>query len=111
MLYELGYTDVGVKVRKYVIYEGRIVEINVFSEEPLLVGEATLRIRDINEAETEVRKLIERAEIVSKICGKKPYMKVLAVGNAPEEIIEYLKKLTTKYDIKLIVDREIKEIF
>jgi len=111
MLYELGYADAKVEVRKHMIYEGRIIEINVFSEEPLIVGEVTLTIRDISEAEKEIKKLIKRAEIVSKIYNRKPYMRILAFGNAPEEVIEYLKKLTTKYDIKLIIGREIKEIF
>jgi len=111
MLYELGYADAKVEVRKHMIYEGRIIEINVFSEEPLIVGEVTLTIRDIREAEKEIKKLIKRAEIVSKIYNRKPYMRILAFGNAPEEVIEYLKKLTTKYDIKLIIGREIKEIF
>jgi len=110
-LYELGYTDARVEVRKHMIYEGQIVEVNVFSEEPLVIGEATLKIGDINEADREVRKLVERAEIVSKVYGKKPLMKVLAVGNAPEEVIEYLKKLTIKYDIKLVIGREIREVF
>ena len=41
-LYELGYVDVKVEVRKHMIYEGQIVEVNVFSEEPLVIGEATL---------------------------------------------------------------------
>ena len=111
MLYELGYTDVKVEVRKYMMYEGRMVEINLFSEEPLVVGEVTLRIRDVSEADREVGKLVERTEIVSKIYGRKPYMKILAIGNAPEEVIEYLKKLTTKYDIKLIIGRELREVF
>ena len=110
-LYELGYTDARVEVRKHMIYEGQIVEVNVFSEEPLVIGEATLKIGDINEADREVRKLVERAEIVSKVYGKKPFMKVLAVGNAPEEVFEYLKKLTIKYDIKLVIGREIREVF
>lgn len=107
----MGYVDVKVEVRKHMIYEGQIVEVNVFSEEPLVIGEATLKIGDINEADREVRKLVERAEIVSKVYDKKPFMKVLAVGNAPEEVIEYLKKLTIKYDIKLVIGREIREVF
>lgn len=110
-LYELGYVDVKVEVRKHMIYEGQIVEVNVFSEEPLVIGEATLKIGDINEADREVRKLVERAEIVSKVYGKKPFMKVLAVGNAPEEVIDYLKKLTIKYDVKLVIGREMREVF
>ena len=56
------------------IYEGQIVEVNVFFEEPLVIGEATLNIGDINEADREVRKLVERAEIVRKVYGRKPFM-------------------------------------
>ena len=110
-LYELGYADIKVEVRKHMIYEGQIVEVDVFSEEPLVIGEATLKIENIGEAEKEVKKLVERTEIISKIYGKKPYMRILAIGSAPEEVIEYLKKLTTKYDIKLITGREIREVF
>ena len=43
--------------------------------------------------------------------GRKPFMKVLAVGNTPEEVIEYLKKLTIKYDVKLVIGREMREVF
>ena len=60
-----------VEVRKHMIYEGRIIEVNIFSEEPLVVGEVTLTIKNTDEANREVRKLIERTEIVGKIYGKK----------------------------------------
>jgi len=111
MLYELGYPEAKVEVGKHIVHEGRLIELNIFSEEPLIVGEATLTIKSIEEAEEEVRKLNERVNIASKLYGKKPLLTVLAIGNAPEETINHLKKLTSKHGIKLIIGRELKEIF
>jgi len=111
MLYELGYPEAKVEVRKHIIHEGRLIELNIFSEEPLIVGEATLTIKSIEEAEEEIRKLNERANIANKLYGKKPLLTILAIGNAPEETIDHLKKLTSKHGIKLIIGRELKEIF
>ena len=111
MLYELGYPEAKVEARKHVVYEGRLVELNVFSEEPLIVGEATLTIKSVEEAEKEVKKLGERVNIASKLYSKKPLLTILAVGNAPEEVIDHLKELTSKQGIKLIIGRELKETF
>ncbi|RLF13711.1 MAG: hypothetical protein DRN06_08240, partial [Thermoprotei archaeon] len=111
MLYELGYPEAKVEARKHVVYEGRLVELNVFSEEPLIVGEATLTLKNVEEAEEEVKKLNERVNIASRLYGKKPLLTILAVGNAPEEVIDHLKELTLRHGVKLIIGRELKEIF
>ena len=111
MLYELGYPEAKVEARKHVMYEGRLVELNVFSEEPLIVGEATLTLKNVEEAEEEVKKLNERVNIASRLYGKKPLLTILAVGNAPEEVIDHLKELTLRHGVKLIIGRELKEIF
>ncbi len=111
MLYELGYPEAKVEARKHVVYEGRLVELNVFSEEPLIVGEATLTLKSVEEAEEEVKKLNERVNIASRLYGKKPLLTILAVGNAPEEVIDHLKELTLRHGVKLIIGRELKEIF
>ncbi len=111
MLYELGYPEAKVEVRKHIVHEGRLIELNIFSEEPLIVGEVTLTIKSIEESKEEIRKLNERANIASKLYGKKPLLTILAIGNAPEETINHLKKLTSKHGIKLIIGRELKEIF
>ncbi len=38
-------------------------------------------------------------------------MTILTVGKAPEKVIRYLREIVEDYGIKLIVGREIKEIF
>ncbi|MGC8975118.1 MAG: hypothetical protein ACP5KB_02845, partial [Thermoprotei archaeon] len=77
---------------------------------PLVVAEATLRLESTEEAEDEVRKLMERAEVASKVFGKRPLMLVLAVGNAPQEVVEKLREEASKQGFKLILGREIKEV-
>jgi len=108
MLEEMGYPDAKVE-RKIIVYNGEAVEINLFCEKPLIVGEATVSVRSIEEAEREVEKLLMRTKIVEEKYGRKPEMVVLSVARVVEEASKTLKELTEKHGIKLILGKEIEE--
>ncbi|MEM4303953.1 MAG: hypothetical protein QXQ70_08685, partial [Candidatus Caldarchaeum sp.] len=108
LLEELGYPEARVG-RGYVVKDGEVLEIDMFCEEPLVVGEVTTRLKDEQEAGREIGKLLERVEAVSSKYRKKPFMTVLSVGVAPENVVEKLRTETEKYGIKLIMGREIEE--
>ncbi|MEM2893953.1 MAG: hypothetical protein QW486_07405, partial [Candidatus Bathyarchaeia archaeon] len=105
---EIGYHEANVE-RKFLIHEGKLLEINIFCEEPLIVGEATLTIRDIVEAEREIEKILERVRVVEGIFKKRPLLTVLAVSHTPPDIVEILENLTEKHNIRLILGKEIEE--
>jgi len=108
LLEEMGYPDARVG-RKILAYEGEAVEINLFCEEPLLVGEATVSVKSAEEAEKEIRKLLERVRIIEEKYGRKPEMIILSVARATEEAMKTLKNLTEKHGVKLILGKEIEE--
>jgi len=107
MLEEMGYA--GAKVEKKIFaYGGEVVEINLFCEKPLVVGEATVSVKDAREAEAEVEKLLKRVKIVEEKYGK-PEMIILSVARPTEEAVKALKALAEKYAIKLVLGKEIEE--
>ena len=108
LLEEMGYPDARVG-RKILAYEGEAVEINLFCEEPLLVGEATVSVKSAEDAEGEIRKLLERVKIVEEKYGRKPEMIILSVARVTEEAMKALKNLTEKHGVKLILGKEIEE--
>ncbi|MEM3005946.1 MAG: hypothetical protein QXJ79_04430, partial [Candidatus Bathyarchaeia archaeon] len=110
MLEEIGYSGAVVE-KKYLVHEGEVVEINMFCEDPLLVGESTISIRTAEEAKKDVEKLIKRAEIVEKKYGRKPILIVLSVAKATPEASEILTRMAMEYGIKLILGSEIEEFF
>jgi len=81
-------------------------EIDIFCPDPLVVGEATTSLKTVEEAEREVEKLLSAAEAAEKFTGKKTYLKVLAVENAPTEVVQHLQKRAKELEIYLIVGRE-----
>jgi len=81
-------------------------EVDIFCPDPLVVGEATTSLKTVEEAEREVEKLLSAAEVAEKFTGKKTYLKVLAVENAPTEVVQYLQKRAKELEIYLIVGRE-----
>ncbi|RLE62718.1 MAG: hypothetical protein DRJ38_09150 [Thermoprotei archaeon] len=79
MLEDLGYLEAHVG-RRTLLFKGKLYEINVFCEDPLVVGEATLHLKDVEEAKKGIDKLIKRIKIAEKTTGKKVFLKLLAVG-------------------------------
>ncbi|MEM2236976.1 MAG: hypothetical protein QXR26_04940 [Candidatus Caldarchaeum sp.] len=108
LLEELGYPDARVG-GGYVLKDGEVLEIDMFCEDPLVVGEENSRLRDEEEMNKEIAKLLERVEAASSKYRKKPFMVVLSVGVVPENLVQKLRTDAEKHGIKLILGREIEE--
>ncbi|MEM2577158.1 MAG: hypothetical protein QW476_04440 [Candidatus Bathyarchaeia archaeon] len=109
-LEDKGYSREEIKVGKGIfIYDGEIVEIDVFNEKPLIVGEVTTYLRDKEEAEKEVEKLLKHIEVAQKKFKRDVEFKFLSVGNAPEKVIEFLKETAKMRGIKLIYGKSLIE--
>jgi len=107
MLEEMGYPEARVE-RKVLVYDGEIVEVNLFCEKPLVVGEATVSVKGVEEAEVEIEKLLKRVRVVEEKYGK-PEMIILSVARLTVEAAKVLKALAEKHGIKLILGKEIEE--
>ncbi|MEM2941722.1 MAG: hypothetical protein QW304_09285 [Thermoproteota archaeon] len=108
LLEELGYPDARVS-RGWALKDGEVLEVDVFCDEPLVVGEVTTKLRDEKEMNKEITKLLDRVEAVSSKYGRKPFLTILSVGVAPEYLVERLRDEAEKHGIKLILGREIEE--
>jgi hypothetical protein len=108
MLYEMGYEKAEV-VSKSFVEDGEIVEVDLFNEEPLVVGEVTLAVKDVGDAEREVEKVMRRVGLMERVFGRRVFMAVLSVANLYPEAADTLKSLTARNGIRLILGREIKE--
>jgi hypothetical protein len=106
MLEDMGYPGARVG-RGYVLHEGRVLEVDILCEDPLVVGEATLKVETPEEAEAEVAKLLERAEAAKRAYGREPLLKVLCVARAEPAAAETLRKLAAAHGIKLAMGEEI----
>jgi predicted nuclease with TOPRIM domain len=107
MLEEMGYPEAKVE-KKIFVYDGEIVEVNLFCEKPLVVGEATVSVKDAREAEAEVEKLLKRAKVVEEKYGK-PEMIILSVARPTDEAAKILKDLAERHGIRLVLGKEIEE--
>jgi hypothetical protein len=108
LLEEMGYPDARVG-RRILAYDGEAVEINLFCENPLLVGEATMSVKNVEEAVREVEKLLKRVRVVEEKYGVKPMLIVLSIAKTSGEASKALKALAEEHGIKLILGREIDE--
>ncbi len=88
------------------VFTDRPREVDILCLEPLVIGEATTTIRTIEEAENEIRKLLENVNAIEKIHGIKHYAKLIAVEAAPEKVAEHLKKRAEELGIVLILGRK-----
>lgn len=108
VLEEMGFEAVKVE-RKLLIHDGEIVEVNLFCEEPLVVGEVTVAVRTAQEAVNEVSKLLEKVEVVVERYGRAPVLTVLSVGRASPEAAGKLREEMSKRGFRLVLGREIEE--
>jgi len=108
LLEEMGYPEAKVG-RKVLVHDGEAVEINLFCEDPLVVGEATVSVGSVEEAEREVDKLLKRVEVVEKKYGKRPLLVVLSVARTAPGVSERLEDLAKKHGIKLVLGKEVEE--
>ncbi len=108
ILEERGYSKEKLSVgRRTLVYEGKVIEINIFNEDPLVVGEVTTYVSEIDEARKEVNKVLERIKIAEKVSNRKTELALLAVANAPSDVINELRKLTKKHKITLVYGRKL----
>ena len=90
LLAEMGY-DARVD-RKILVHEGEAVEMDLFSDRPLLLGEVTLSLESEKAARDEFEKLMRKAKIIEKLFGKPEFM-FLVVSKASKEAEDPLRKL------------------
>ncbi|MEM1952553.1 MAG: hypothetical protein QXG52_02020 [Candidatus Caldarchaeum sp.] len=108
VLDEMGYSSAKIN-RKLFVHDGEVVEVNLFCEEPLVVGEVTVAVRSEEDAVREVAKLVERVDVVVSKFGRKPDLTVLSVGRASPEAAEKLRAEAEKHGVRLVLGREIEE--
>ncbi|WP_449463348.1 hypothetical protein PQ610_03030 [Tardisphaera miroshnichenkoae] len=108
LLEKQGYdtTELSIRNANFTI-EGKPLQIDVFCEDPLIIGEVTTHLSSKEEAEREVYKLQERVDALEKLLQRKSYMKLLAVATAPEDVVEFLKKLSKERGITFVSGREL----
>ena len=76
-------------------------EIDLFSEEPLIVGEVTAHA----ESAAEVDKLLRKASKVREVYGREP-RKILVVETARKEVAKELRKRAKEKGIELVIGKE-----
>jgi hypothetical protein len=104
--YEGAKVEVGVKLK----YMGKTVELDLFCEDPLLVGEVTTGVASLEDARREIDKLLERVNFVKEMYGRDVDIKILAIANVGAEAVEFLREIAEKHGIMVIIGREMKEI-
>jgi len=108
LLEELGYPDARVE-KKYLVSDGEVVEINMFCERPLVVGEVTTHVATKDGARAEIEKLLKRVRLVEERYGRRAMLAILVVSTATPEAHEELRRLATERGIRLVFGREIEE--
>jgi hypothetical protein len=108
LLEELGYPDARVE-KKYLVSDGEVVEINMFCERPLVVGEVTTHVATKDGARAEIEKLLKRVRLVEERYGRRVMLAILVVSTATPEAHEELRRLATEHGIRLVFGREIEE--
>jgi hypothetical protein len=81
-------------------------EVDLFCPEPLVVGEVSVAVRSVAEAEGLLEQLRRAAEAGEKLTKRRPYLKVLAVEFAPRDVAEYLKVRCEGEGVYLILGRD-----
>jgi len=92
---------INIRVNVILSYKDKLREINIFNRDPLIVGEVTTHLENIEKAKEEVKKLIDDIKFVEEMFNKKIFMAILGVAVAPKEVIDFLKEECEKFKIKL----------
>jgi len=77
-------------------------EINIFSEDPLIVGEVTAHA----ETADEIKKLLKKAEIVKAKYGMEPRM-LLVVLTTPSNTAAELRRIADERGVELIIGKTV----
>ena len=97
--------ECGVRVNVTLPVDG-FKEVDLFCPEPLVVGEVSVAVRSVEEAEGLLEQLRRAAEAGEKLTKRRPYLKVLAVEFAPRDVAEYLKARCEGEGVYLILGRD-----
>jgi uncharacterized protein (UPF0335 family) len=92
---------INIRVNVILSYKDKLREINIFNRDPLIVGEVTTHLENIEKAKEEIEKLIDDIKFVEEMFNKKIFMAILGVAVAPKEVIDFLKEECEKFKIKL----------
>ncbi|MEM1949828.1 MAG: hypothetical protein QW614_04840 [Candidatus Caldarchaeum sp.] len=84
LLEELGYPS----AKGWALKTGKVLEIDVFCDDPVDVGGVATKLNDEKRADEEITKLLDRVEALSSKYGRKPILTTLSVGVAPEYLVE-----------------------
>jgi DNA repair exonuclease SbcCD ATPase subunit len=98
-LRERGILPVGSSLDKAVV-DGE--EINLFSEEPLIVGEVTAYAGSVE----EISKLLRKVEVAKKKYKKEPRYLFLRVLTAPSSVAKEMKRMARVKNIDLVIGKE-----
>ena len=77
-------------------------EINLFLEEPLIVGEVT----SYADSAHEILKLLRKAEVARASYAREP-RKILVILTAKKETADEIRKLAKENNVKLIIGKEV----
>jgi uncharacterized protein (UPF0335 family) len=92
---------INIRVNVILSYKDKLREINIFNRDPLIVGEVTTHLENIEKAKEEIEKLIDDIKFVEEMFNEKIFMSILGVAVAPKEVIDFLKEECEKFKIKL----------
>ena len=108
ILEERGYPKEKIRLgRKKIAHEKEGEEINIFNEDPLVVGEVMTYIESEEKAIDEIGKVVRRINFVQRRFGRKVEYAFLAVGNVPKDVLEKLKEKARRNEIELIFGKTI----
>ncbi len=108
ILEERGYSKEKIRLgRRRIEYEKEEEEIDIFNEDPLVVGEVTTCIESEEKAIEEIGKVVKRINLVQRKFREKVEYAFLAVGNVSREVLERLKEEAKTNGIELIFGRTI----
>ncbi|MBS7279667.1 MAG: hypothetical protein KIH09_07490, partial [Candidatus Freyarchaeota archaeon] len=98
-LRERGILPVGVSLERAVV-DGE--EINLFSEEPLIVGEVTAYAESVE----EISKLLRKVEAAKRKYRKEPRYLFLRVLTAPSSVAKEMRRMAKIKNIDLVIGKE-----
>ncbi len=108
LLEKQGYDTNKLSIRSTSFTIGdKLLEVDVFCGDPLIIGEVTTHLSRKEDALKEIDKLQERVDALESLLHKKSYIKLLAVGTAPKDVVEFLEKLSKERGITFVPGREL----
>ncbi len=108
ILEDRGYDEQKLEIgRKELMVNGGQVEIDIFNEEPLVVGEVATYLPNEEAAKNEFEKLMNHVSAAESVYKKKAVMKLLSVGNAPTDAVDYLRKRCKEEGVTFVYGKEL----